>query len=1256
LTVLNPNQIIVVQLFTMENNLTPSKLRISSETNKQLHNISQQQLERHIKFFNKLTSLTKMDGFLPLVVKELSDRLNFEAASLVLWPRRMTTIDFWHTYHRAESENFFTQKEGFYSDISNDPLNEIKGLKEPVLLERKHWTDHFHEESSFFKEETAFRQTFYIPLLNDNDSFGVLMLRSDRTDSDIIYDEAEINAIRPLMASVISLLYRENKGYKDVSVIGKPDFKLAGARTRQQLVSTTIDSLKRIIAFNDIIITLANDGKEQLFVNSILSNHEGAQQNEMIFPIFGKAIFEELQLTKVAKVVDKHTYLSTNSQTSFFDSHPDIREVLGIALVFNKKSIGNVYLTSVKKGLLQSFDHRIVSDLSEQLALAVSNILLNEEILEKAELKSTLLDFNNELTLINNRHDLIQCLHKQINTHFKVNHSMISLTPTRSNSYFMFCDAQSKYNLQSAPGKLATHEFTLSERISQVLFSGKKSLIIDLESLIKEGENPGWVLKSHNYGLRQMTILGLERLNEYKGTLILFSDNYNGLTDEQINFASKLVSQFSFFLNNVILNEKLIEKEEKKSLLFNLTKQVATINNRTQLQAFLETEIKAILPFNGYIIHTLSKDRTKLTPLVWDTGAQNRRPNASAVRKSIPIGSDIFGKILRSENPQVWHKDSLLSYLDFSGHFVSAIEEGVEEILVSAIAANGTANGMIMLIVDFPEIVVHEKKELIKAIGNLLSIAVQNLIAAEQAFKRDEEKSFLLSFCHATATVKNQNELYSIVQKGLKDFFDINDYLLMFSGLGDDPTEFHVLNFTDGRVDKNHSRQSTKDIKFVRLDGQLVESIFDVEGHICLASNEMTETEKSFLSFGNIDMKDKSEFMCGIALRTVNQRIGIIWTFEKIYDTPLFQSVIAQISTAFANLLTNANIDRKFSEINEHKRQLEEENLYLQEEIQINNNYNEIVGSSLPMRKVFKMLSQVAESSSSVLILGETGTGKELIARAIHTNSLRNDKIMVKVNCAALPANLIESELFGHEKGSFTGAIERKIGKFELANNGTLFLDEIGELPPDLQVKILRALQEKEIERVGGRNTIKTDVRIIAATNRDLLHEVQQGNFRSDLYFRLNVFPILLPPLRDRREDIPVLAEHFLEKHAKKGAKGKMSFSSRVLKQLTAYEWPGNVRELEHLIERSILLSNSNTIEQIPLPKIEKEYAERFTSDSHVKTIDEVEREHIILVLKRCNGQVAGIGGAAQLLKIPSTTLNSKIRKLGIKKGLIAKK
>jgi|GEM_PF-1623619 len=309
-----------------------------------------------------------------------------------------------------------------------------------------------------------------------------------------------------------------------------------------------------------------------------------------------------------------------------------------------------------------------------------------------------------------------------------------------------------------------------------------------------------------------------------------------------------------------------------------------------------------------------------------------------------------------------------------------------------------------------------------------------------------------------------------------------------------------------------------------------------------------------------------------------------------------------------------------------------------------------MIGHSKKMIQVFDYIKKVAPSETSVLILGESGTGKEKVAQAIHNLSARKGKPFVVVNCGAIPQNLAESLLFGHIKGSFTGALTSHNGKFEMADGGTIFLDEIGELPLDLQVKLLRVLQEKEIEKIGTREPVKVDVRIIAATNRDLEEEVASGRFRLDLYYRLYVFPILIPTLRERKEDVPALAEHF----AKSFSKGDItSLSDRILTQLNSYDWPGNIRELEHVIQRSILLAEGKTLTEIMLPSIYKTKQNESQSEYTVKSYYDNERDYIVYILKKCGGKVAGTGGAAEILGIPSSTLNSKLKKLGIKLAMI---
>ena len=380
--------------------------------------------------------------------------------------------------------------------------------------------------------------------------------------------------------------------------------------------------------------------------------------------------------------------------------------------------------------------------------------------------------------------------------------------------------------------------------------------------------------------------------------------------------------------------------------------------------------------------------------------------------------------------------------------------------------------------------------------------------------------------------------------------------------------------------------------------------------------NMLTKSGKMipYLGSGSLAIVDDKEFLVGIAIN-----------IRKLKNAE--EKLSAQIT-----------------EINHLKNQLQAENIYLREEIKSLHDFDDIIGESETLMHILYRIEQVATMNTTVLLEGETGTGKELFALAIHNRSNRRDKPFIKVNCASLPASLIESELFGHEKGAFTGAIQRQIGRFELAHKGTIFLDEIGEIPIELQSKLLRVLQEGEFERLGNPKTIKVDIRIIAATNRNLEEQIRQKLFRKDLFYRLNVYPITIPPLRDRISDIPLLADHFVKRFNLKLGKCVNKISKKTLKQLQSYAWPGNIRELENIIERAVIISSGSflVIEQLQKPGFEEE--------GNLLPLAEYERQYIIKVLEKTYWRVDGPEGAARILDMHPETLRSRMRKLAVKR------
>jgi len=382
---------------------------------------------------------------------------------------------------------------------------------------------------------------------------------------------------------------------------------------------------------------------------------------------------------------------------------------------------------------------------------------------------------------------------------------------------------------------------------------------------------------------------------------------------------------------------------------------------------------------------------------------------------------------------------------------------------------------------------------------------------------------------------------------------------------------------------------------------------------------------------------------CSLPLMTHNRVLGTLNLASlkenafRQEDLDFLGQVASQVAIAMENTMA-------YQEIAELKDKLAEEKLYLEDEIRTEHNFGEIVGESAVLKRTLRQVETVAPADSTVLIQGETGTGKELIARAIHNLSPRRERTFVKINCAAIPTGLLESELFGHEKGAFTGAIAQKIGRFELAHRGTLFLDEVGDIPLELQPKLLRVLQEKELERLGSTRTIRVDVRLVAATNRDLAQMVEDRSFRNDLYYRLNVFPILMPPLRERPEDISLLVRYFVQKYARQTNKQIETIPTEAMKALARYQWPGNVRELENLVERSVLLTQGSVL-HVP-PSELKPRKENVTCPT--TTLEDAEREHILRALRDAKWAVGGAQGAAVRLGMKRTTLYSKMKKLRI--------
>ncbi|MBO9728569.1 MAG: sigma 54-interacting transcriptional regulator [Chitinophaga sp.] len=867
--------------------------------------------------------------------------------------------------------------------------------------------------------------------------------------------------------------------------------------------------------------------------------------------------------------------------------------------------------------------------------LSSTDEVLRQTIEQYKNEKEILLSLSNDLTRVRDKNDLILLFKQGIKGLFHITHAIVTLIDYKDETYtpFLLDNDGSPIRSHSRYQEMVQSRFSLNEPFIQSVLHAAGPISFLLEEVMNHPGSPPFLQVNFEKGVREILMAKLMKNDKPMGFLHIYTDKPAGFSAAFRNIINGLVPQISGAVSNIIKNEELLKEETEKSFLLDFSSEIAAVRTKDDLTHAVRRVLHQLNPSGGFVIRSIHEEKSTLSPYVYDLAkAYNPKVATALERTGSNINDGVQQRILNSPTPLLLQVEREIQRGVTSSYLQQWRQMGIEN-FVGIRLRNGATNLGILLLLDTDEINVR----LLKGISAQISIAMANIIANDRIHKTQEEQAFLLDFSKDITRVRTRQDLqhaiFTVLDKTL------HTQLAMIRVIEEDGV--HLSAFMYDRSLFTHAK-NFDDMASYRI------TVSETYTAQVLASEEgihfnVDEELKNGNAYATLWKTTGLKNMYALPLRVGNKNIGTIWMLANRLSPLLVKGICAQISIAIDNIQAN-------EKLLSYRKKLEVENDYLKEQISTIYNFSEIIGNGEEMQKVYRLISLVANADTSVLVTGETGTGKELIARAIHNASPRRDKLMVKVNCAALPASLIESELFGHERGAFTGATDRRIGKFELANNSTLFLDEIGELPLDAQAKLLRIIQERELERIGGIQTIKLDVRLIAATNRNLEEEVKAGRFRADLYFRLNVFPIHLPPLRERSEDIEPLVNFFIQKYIRSTGRKIRSISPKVLHQLRSYTWPGNVRELEHLIERSILLSENGNIEEVYIP-------EHTTADKQGpayllnRSLDEMERSYIIEVLKRCAGKISGVGGASEILKIPGNTLHSKMKKLGIQKS-----
>jgi transcriptional regulator with GAF, ATPase, and Fis domain len=797
---------------------------------------------------------------------------------------------------------------------------------------------------------------------------------------------------------------------------------------------------------------------------------------------------------------------------------------------------------------------------------------------------------------------------------------------------------------------LLDHKIPSRRGFVETMMESDAARIFDLEAVLKEDSEAFAVGLMHACGFVASISKPLHFGTGQFGVLTLWSKK-NAYGSLQVHLLNQIGDLLSVSVGTLLAEEVKEKRKIDNEILLEISNKIVSIRSKEDVSEVLSQSLKSRIGYDDAVVTVFNSEKSIYEVFSYHVSAGRRyHPEfEEAISRAYPVSDtdDSFAHVPR-----------VLDVAEMVDRGVQAMDfifkSGIVELAVVKLLDGESLRGLLVLMSEKKGVFTESSLALMQEISYQLSIAVSKLLVLEQLLRKEKENGILLAVGNQLASIRKKEELGPLLIRQLSDFSFYSDISIAkidrenpmtFSSFLVNETSSRISNPEYPKMKKRH--HIFPDGVFEKVLYSNVPVKFDLEALSMKAS--IPVYVKFLLESGVVEM-------IGTPLRDRNVSIGVLFCFTSArrpisdFQMRIFQGIGNLLGTAVANIMANERIEQQLEEIRQYKEQLEEEKSYLQQEIGNNMAFGDLVGTSAAMREVYGKLETVAKSDSSILIMGETGTGKELLARAIHNSSNRKRRLMVKINCASIPDNLIESELFGHEKGAFTGAHERRLGKFELAHQGTLFLDEVGELPTHLQPKLLRVLQEREFERVGGQHTIKTDVRIIAATNRNLEKAVMDGSFRNDLYYRLNVFPLTIPPLRERKEDIAPLANHFLRKYSQICGRHIDSISASAMKSLLSYPWPGNVRELEHLIERSVLLCRGSVLKEVILPKEMGVAAQGRSGIQILKTHEENERDYILLILERCGGKVFGKGGAADILGLNVSTLNSKMKKLGIKK------
>lgn len=898
------------------------------------------------------------------------------------------------------------------------------------------------------------------------------------------------------------------------------------------------------------------------------------------------------------------------------------------------RRLGAMGFSSLQKAAYSETDLELLQQVGQLVAVAVDNVLHHRDLTLDRERLRLLLEVSEAIAT----HRDLKVLFKELGKRLPsvVPFEFIGLILHDPLREVMRIHVIATEQTERIPDGF---ELPMEESISAWVLKNQQSVI--MPRVNEETRFPRIIGMFRDMNVQSCCFLPLTTAVRRLGAIGFGSVNPCAFGDSEVEFLNQVAKQVAVAVDDVLnhqeaqtAQQQLAHERDRLRLLLEVTESIASHRDLEELFHDLARRLPQVVPFDfiNAVLHEPARDVMRLWLLVIST------PSTINPGIETPVNESPGGLVWKTQQPLT--VDDIAQEHRFPKLMTMFRENGVQSFCVVPLTTAQRRLGAM----GFGSLQRRTYREVdikfMQQVASQVAVAVENVLnyetakLAQEGLARERDRlSLMLEINNAVVSHLELRELLRAISACLARVIPHDLAWLCLYDPANQELRTHALDFPSNQ-DFTGAGDS------IPLEGTPEGLAFTSRKTVHIKKLNLTEFPTEIMKRAAAEGLQSG---CAIPLVSHEHVLGtlsVVSVNEDAFteqDAELLGQIGAQVALAVAN-------STAYQEIANLKDKLKKEKLYLEEEIQTDYNFDEIVGESRSLQQVLKQVKTVAPTDSTVLILGETGSGKELVARALHNLSSRRERTFVKLNCAAIPTGLLESELFGHEKGAFTGAIATKIGRFELADRGTLFLDEVGEIPLELQVKLLRVLQEQEFERLGGTRTIRTNARVVAATNRDLAHMVEEQKFRSDLYYRLKVFPVTVPPLRERVEDIPVLARHFAQKFAMRMKKRIETIPLEAMKAMQAYPWPGNVRELGNFIERAVILSAGSDL-AVPLSELKSTMTPPHES---VVTLEEAERKHILKVLRDSKWTLGGPTGAAVRLGMKRTTLHSKMKKLGI--------